>query len=41
MLAALQGQATASAADVTARIDIKSLTDLESRFTGRAALDAP
>ncbi|MGC5781579.1 translocation/assembly module TamB domain-containing protein [Methylobacterium sp. NFXW15] len=40
MLAALQGQATASAADVTARIDIKSLTDLESRFTGRAALDA-
>ena len=40
LLATLQGQATAAAADVAARVDLKSLTDLDARFTGRAALDA-
>ena len=39
LLATLQGEATASAAQVAARIDLKSLADLDSRFTGRAALD--
>ncbi len=37
--AAMQGEATTSAANVGARIDIKSLADLDSRFTGRASLD--
>ncbi len=40
LLAAIQGEATARAANVGARIDLKSLADLDSRFTGRAALDA-
>lgn len=40
LVAALQGEATASAANVGAHVDLKSLADLDSRFTGRAALDA-
>ncbi|MDQ0448977.1 translocation/assembly module TamB domain-containing protein [Methylobacterium aerolatum] len=38
--ASIQGEATARAANVGARVDLKSLADLDSRFTGRAALDA-
>ncbi|GJE40363.1 translocation/assembly module TamB domain-containing protein [Methylobacterium persicinum] len=40
LVAALQGEATASAANVGAHVDVKSLADLDPRFTGQAALDA-
>ncbi|MCJ2012887.1 translocation/assembly module TamB domain-containing protein [Methylobacterium sp. J-076] len=39
LVASLQGEATASAANVGAHVDIRSLADLDSRFTGKAALD--
>ena len=40
LTATLQGEATAAAADVTARADLKSLASLDGRLTGRAAIDA-
>ena len=39
LTASLQGEATGSRADVGLRVDLKSLSDLDGRFTGRAALD--
>lgn len=38
--ATLQGEATSASADVTGRIDLKSLADLDGRLTGRAGIDA-
>lgn len=40
LTATLEGQATATAADVTARLDLKSLADLDGRLTGRAGVEA-
>ncbi|MDP4003130.1 translocation/assembly module TamB domain-containing protein [Methylobacterium sp. NEAU K] len=40
LTATLQGEATSSAADVTGRLDLKSLADLDGRLTGRAGIDA-
>ncbi len=37
--AALQGSATGTAADVTGRVELKSLAALDGRLTGRAVLD--
>ena len=39
LTATLQGEATTAAADVTARVDLKSLASLDGRLTGRAAID--
>jgi translocation and assembly module TamB len=36
----LQGEATATRADVAGRLDLKSLADLDGRLTGRAAVEA-
>ena len=38
--ATLQGEATSNLADVAARLDLKSLADLDGRLTGRAGIDA-
>ena len=38
--ATLQGEATASRADVTGRLDLRSLADLDGRLTGKASIDA-
>ncbi|MFC6024386.1 translocation/assembly module TamB domain-containing protein [Methylobacterium mesophilicum] len=40
LTATLQGEATSATADVTGRIDLKSLADLDGRLTGRAGIDA-
>jgi translocation and assembly module TamB len=40
LTATLQGEATAAAADVAARLDLKSLADLDGRLTGRAGVEA-
>lgn len=37
--ATLQGEATASRADVTGRLDLRSLADLDGRLTGKASID--
>ncbi len=39
LLASLQGQATTTQADVSGRIDLKSLAALDGRLAGRAALE--
>ncbi|MCJ2054277.1 translocation/assembly module TamB domain-containing protein [Methylobacterium sp. J-070] len=40
LTATLQGTATAAAAEVAGRLELKSLADLDGRLTGRAGLDA-
>ncbi len=40
IIATLQGEATSELADVTGRLDLRSLSDLDARLTGRAAVDA-
>ncbi|WP_409566644.1 translocation/assembly module TamB domain-containing protein [Methylobacterium sp. E-005] len=40
LTATLQGEATSERADVSGRLDLRSLSDLDTRLTGRAAVDA-
>ncbi|WP_409566800.1 translocation/assembly module TamB domain-containing protein [Methylobacterium sp. E-046] len=40
LTATLQGEATSAVADVAGRLDLRSLSDLDGRLTGRAGIDA-
>ncbi|MGH1575309.1 translocation/assembly module TamB domain-containing protein [Methylobacterium sp. P31] len=40
LTATVQGEATATGADVVGRVDLKSLADLDGRLTGRAGIEA-